>query len=284
MVRCDWCKIPENVERLREMCEKDESTFLKIEQIARYIQAHPQICELSGGAVMPLITEKDPETEAKALEAVGKNIAHGNIPTAKQVKKLLENKRAGIKPKGHVSNDLSGIYRPPVQTPILEIPPDEYVVIGEDVVDEEDVMDEEDVVIEEDTSITPSAEADSVEGIPQMPVLETLDDILVVEGNKDEDEEEEEDKKKNRTNEIADDQARLERLKEREEQRADNEAEKIVATCLKAILRRGYPGHKLNWLVTRAVSDVLIPDRGCPMPDSGSVTQGGAITTNLGGR
>lgn len=293
MTRCK--DFYEKVERDGDFCGMNEDTLREVLTFINFIEENPDLSGISEKAAKPLIREKDLEVKAKAIEAIGKNISHGNVPTAKQVRTILENKRVGVKPKGHISNDLSGIYRPPIQPTISEVLQEEAVVIEEEVVVEEEVVDEEEevvdeeeeVVTEEENLVMPGAQEDDFESIPQMPEMVPQGPTPVVEeedNEKDNDIEVEEKTKKTQEEVDADERERIERLKELEEQRADKEAEKIVATCLKSILKRGYPGHKLSWLVNRAVTDVLIPDRGCPMPDSGSATRGGAITSNLGAR
>jgi hypothetical protein len=64
--------------------------------------------------------EKNPEILAKAIEAIGKNISHGNVPTAKQVQQLLENKRADVKPGGRVQNNTSRV--DPIRSPAVILP------------------------------------------------------------------------------------------------------------------------------------------------------------------
>jgi hypothetical protein len=71
---------------------------------------------------------------------------------------------------------------------------------------------------------------------------------------------------------------------EKEERRMKDNAEEKIVSVLKSLVRSGFPKHWLSEVTSKAVYDVITPDGGCLMPDSGSATKGGAITTNLGGR
>ena len=67
MVRCELCKDPKHIQRLTELCEKSPSTWYEIMQIAKFCERHPQLSSLSGGAIMPIIREKNSDVQEEAI-------------------------------------------------------------------------------------------------------------------------------------------------------------------------------------------------------------------------
>lgn len=74
MTRCEWCKEPENIEKLKELCIKKDRTWREIEQVANFCKKYGEISPLSSEAIKPLIREKDPEIREKAIESVKKSL------------------------------------------------------------------------------------------------------------------------------------------------------------------------------------------------------------------
>lgn len=70
MTQCEWCKNPENVEKLKKMCEKSDDRWREIERIAGFVEEQPGFSGFSGGALLPLIREKNPEIKAKVISLV----------------------------------------------------------------------------------------------------------------------------------------------------------------------------------------------------------------------
>jgi len=78
MTRCDYCKIRENVQKLKEMCEKGSSTWYEIEQIADFCHEHKdsRITNLSGGALLPLIREPHDDVRGEVISNIEKALSH----------------------------------------------------------------------------------------------------------------------------------------------------------------------------------------------------------------
>lgn len=72
MVRCDWCKIRENIEILKRLCEKDDDTWKEMETVADFVKEYPAIAELTGGAMRPLIRERNNQIKQKAILSLSK--------------------------------------------------------------------------------------------------------------------------------------------------------------------------------------------------------------------
>lgn len=122
MTRCD--EFYEKVERDGNFCGMDERTMRNVKAYMEFMERNGNLKPLSEKAAQGLIREKDPIVKAKAIEAVGKNVLHGNVPTASQVKQIIENKRAGIEPGGRIQSKPTGVYKHDlVQTPIVISPP-----------------------------------------------------------------------------------------------------------------------------------------------------------------
>ena len=80
MVRCDWCKIRENIEILKRLCEKDDDTWRDMEKVADFVKQHPTIVELSGGAMRPLIRETNEQIKQKAILSLSKALESKKHP------------------------------------------------------------------------------------------------------------------------------------------------------------------------------------------------------------
>lgn len=204
MVRCDICKTPEFVDRLTKMCEKDPHTYSEMRRIAEYYQKHREISPLSGDAAKVLMREKDPEIEAKGLEAVAKNISNGNVPTAKQVKTIIENKRAGVKPGGRIQIHAGGPQGPVrVPEPAIVLPPigdDRYIPAPEDIdvsedyysgdtpitPDEQEKLEDDDVQNQPVASMVPKVEKTDI-AIPAnvLDIADKMDNARVAQATKD---------------------------------------------------------------------------------------------------
>ena len=67
MVRCELCKDPKHIQRLQELCEKSPSTWYEIMQIAKFCEKNPKLSILSGGAITPLMREKNSDVQKEAI-------------------------------------------------------------------------------------------------------------------------------------------------------------------------------------------------------------------------
>ena len=91
MVRCDWCKIRENIEILKQLCEKDDDTWRDMEKVADFVKRHPTIVELTGGAMRPLMRETNEQIKQKAILSISKALESKKHPiTGEFCNKLTE--------------------------------------------------------------------------------------------------------------------------------------------------------------------------------------------------
>ena len=67
MVRCELCKDPEYIQRLKELCEKSPRTWYEVMQIAKFCKQHPELSSLSGTALLPLMREKNNAVQEEAI-------------------------------------------------------------------------------------------------------------------------------------------------------------------------------------------------------------------------
>lgn len=110
MVRCELCKDPKHIQRLQELCEKSPSTWYEIMQIAKFCEKNPKLSILSGGALMPLIREKNNTVQEEAISKAKEMLSHdkpliNRIPdkiTAKKTEAILNKIR---KEKGLVDEE-----------------------------------------------------------------------------------------------------------------------------------------------------------------------------------
>lgn len=129
MTRCDWCKEPENVEKLKELCAKGDRTWREMKQVAEFCKQHGGIPPLSGEAIIPLIRERDDEVRQKAIQkisegAIGKQHAgrgHKKKITAKKVVEVLSEIRKEIRDKTPLPPLPNSTYRTVVIDPPWEI-------------------------------------------------------------------------------------------------------------------------------------------------------------------
>ena len=80
MVRCDWCKVRENIETLKRLCEKDDDTWREMERVADFTKQNPTIAELTGGAMRPLIRETNEQIKQKAISSISKALESKKHP------------------------------------------------------------------------------------------------------------------------------------------------------------------------------------------------------------
>ena len=119
MTRCDWCYTPGNIEKLKELCNKNDETWKEIEAIIDLQKTNPAIAELSGGALRPLIREQDEEIKQEAIkeickDTIGKQHAgrgHKKKITSKKVVEVLSKIRKEIRDKTPSPPPPKGKYR-----------------------------------------------------------------------------------------------------------------------------------------------------------------------------
>ena len=90
------------VERDGNFCGMSRSSYSVVKKYIRFQRAHPELEELSAGAITPLMRERDPEVREEAIKRVKESIKHGNIPTVKQVQTKIVNARKGIRKWGRL--------------------------------------------------------------------------------------------------------------------------------------------------------------------------------------
>jgi hypothetical protein len=98
MRKGDYCI--SHIENMRDNECITEKRYQELKDWGVFREGNSEISELSEAACTPLIREKDLEVKAKAIETLGKQIEHGNIATAKQVKTIIDNIRARVPTKG----------------------------------------------------------------------------------------------------------------------------------------------------------------------------------------
>jgi len=74
MTKCDWCKSPEHLELLTELCEHDPETQARQKYIAEFFKVYPRILGLSYEAADVLRKEKNRKVQKAAITAVAEEI------------------------------------------------------------------------------------------------------------------------------------------------------------------------------------------------------------------
>lgn len=75
MTKCNWCKSPEHIELLEELCEHDPETQRLNKLIAQFYKDYPQIYGLSYTGANVLRMEKNVKIQQAAIHAVAEEIA-----------------------------------------------------------------------------------------------------------------------------------------------------------------------------------------------------------------
>jgi hypothetical protein len=75
MTKCDWCKSPEHVALLEELCEHDPETQRQNKLIAEFYKVYPTIVGLSYEAADVLRMIKSPKLQRAAIKVVGEEIS-----------------------------------------------------------------------------------------------------------------------------------------------------------------------------------------------------------------
>jgi hypothetical protein len=126
MTRCiDFYK---KVKQDGNFCGMSKSAYNEVMQYLDFVGKHAEISALSEDACKPLIREKDLEVQAKAIKALGEQLNHGNEATADQVRSILANKRAGVKPGGHIQKG-DEVDKKKYQFTPRPLPPPEFVEV-----------------------------------------------------------------------------------------------------------------------------------------------------------
>lgn len=74
MTKCDWCKTPEHIELLEELCEHDLETQRQNLLIAKFFKVYPTIVGLAYEAADVLRMEKNPKVQRIAIDCVAAEI------------------------------------------------------------------------------------------------------------------------------------------------------------------------------------------------------------------
>jgi hypothetical protein len=75
MTKCDWCKSPEHIALLEELCEHDPETQRQNKLIAEFYKVYPTIVGLSYEAADVLRMIKSPKLQRAAIKVVGEEIS-----------------------------------------------------------------------------------------------------------------------------------------------------------------------------------------------------------------
>ena len=75
MVKCDWCKSPEHIELLENLCEHDPETQRQHKLIAEFFKVYPGILGLAYEAADVLRRERNIKIQKAAINAVTEEIA-----------------------------------------------------------------------------------------------------------------------------------------------------------------------------------------------------------------
>jgi hypothetical protein len=134
MVRCK--DFYEKVRRDGNFCGMTKRALKEVEEYITFLDENPALTGISERAAQPLMREKDPEVQAKAIETTGRQLNHRPSPTEAQMKNRIANIAAGKDVKGgnhkgaqlqeEVSDKKFSDYVEPVEV-------DQIEVIGDDV-------------------------------------------------------------------------------------------------------------------------------------------------------
>ena len=70
MTQCEYCKHKGNIEKLKKMCEKSPEAWRGLTLTAEFLEEHPAFAGFTGGALRPLIREKNPEVQQKVISQI----------------------------------------------------------------------------------------------------------------------------------------------------------------------------------------------------------------------
>ena len=170
-----------NIDKLVEEGCITQERATELKKWQRFRAEHPDMSGLSEKACRPLMREKDPEVQAKAIETTGRQVSHGPRETAQQIKTRIANIVAGKglqggdhkgaskvedKPEEKLSDYVDPIETDPEETDPTETIGDEvYPVIGGDDGDIGDIGDIPDMpdTIDPTLDVIPEAVIDPIE-------------------------------------------------------------------------------------------------------------------------
>jgi hypothetical protein len=116
-MRNEYCL--EHIEQVIENCGLSDRQVRELRQTTKFRASHGEISPLSNGAIMPLIRVKDPEIQAKTIDAVVKELGtKGDRVTAKEVEAIIEQ----LKPAGSVTVEQPEVVAPEA-APVIESEP-----------------------------------------------------------------------------------------------------------------------------------------------------------------
>ena len=84
-----------NIDKLVEEGCITQERATELKKWQRFRAEHPDMSGLSEKACRPLMREKDPKVQAKAIEVTGRQVSHGPRETAQQIMNRLRNIKAG---------------------------------------------------------------------------------------------------------------------------------------------------------------------------------------------
>lgn len=110
MTRC--IDFYEKVERDGNFCGMRHESYVEVMRYIAFKSKYTVICELTECAIRPLLREKDPEIQAKAIRQIEKRLKHGDKPTGMQVKNIIESIHEGVSTKGRVQRNVNILVYP----------------------------------------------------------------------------------------------------------------------------------------------------------------------------
>jgi hypothetical protein len=253
MTRCE--EFYEKVERDGNFCGMREDHYGELVAYIELLRKYPHMRGITERAGKPLIHEKDPEVKAKAIEAIGKNISHGNVPTAKQVQQLLENKRAGVKPGGRVQNNRSSTrVVDPIQSPAVILPPGE----NDEPSDEPEDLDVEKDYYTGDTPEIPETPDTQEPETPPKAIIVVPPDVADIEARMDEERIAREAQELQRKKNEEKDQREMDVIQEKNENtRTRDELAEEIALAMKKALAKGIPTVYISDAIDMAFDNVF---------------------------